>query len=101
MRRRFLPILIAAGLGGRGRAWSFALLGRQQGVTGRRPVVEHGPPGAPALHQAGVPARWRERLSAPLRMLLAAPYLVFAVQPARPPARVRWPSGPLPARRWP
>ncbi len=26
-----------------------------------------------------VPARWRERLSAPLRMLLAAPYLVFAV----------------------
>jgi MFS family permease len=31
-----------------------------------------------------VPARWRERLSAPLRMLLAAPYLVFAVQPALP-----------------
>ncbi len=25
-----------------------------------------------------VPARWRERLSAPLRLLLAAPYLVFA-----------------------
>jgi len=31
-----------------------------------------------------VPPRWRERLSAPLRMLLAAPYLVFAVQPALP-----------------
>jgi len=31
-----------------------------------------------------VPARWRERLSAPLRLLLAAPYLVFAVQPALP-----------------
>jgi MFS transporter len=31
-----------------------------------------------------VPARWRERISAPLRMLLAAPYLVFAIQPALP-----------------
>jgi len=31
-----------------------------------------------------VPARWRERLSAPLRLLLAAPYLVFALQPALP-----------------
>jgi len=31
-----------------------------------------------------VSARWRERLSAPLRLLLAAPYLVFALQPALP-----------------
>jgi MFS family permease len=31
-----------------------------------------------------VPPRWRERLGAPLRLLLAAPYLVFAVQPALP-----------------
>jgi MFS family permease len=31
-----------------------------------------------------VPARWRGRLSAPLRLLLAAPYLVFALQPALP-----------------
>jgi MFS family permease len=31
-----------------------------------------------------VPPRWRERLSAPLRLLLAAPYLVFAVHPALP-----------------
>jgi MFS family permease len=31
-----------------------------------------------------VPARWRRRLGAPLRLLLAAPYLVFAVQPALP-----------------
>jgi predicted MFS family arabinose efflux permease len=31
-----------------------------------------------------VPARWRERLGAPLRLLLAAPYLVFALQPALP-----------------
>ncbi len=30
------------------------------------------------------PARWRERLSAPLRLLLAVPYLVFAAQPALP-----------------
>lgn len=33
-----------------------------------------------------VPARWRGRLSAPLRLLLAAPYLVFALQPALPAA---------------
>jgi predicted MFS family arabinose efflux permease len=31
-----------------------------------------------------VPRRWRERLGAPLRLLLAAPYLIFAVQPALP-----------------
>src|SRR5207247_1694937 len=31
-----------------------------------------------------VPARWRGRLGAPLRLLLAAPYLVFAVHPALP-----------------
>jgi len=31
-----------------------------------------------------VPSRWRERLSPPLRLLLAAPYLIFAVQPALP-----------------
>src|SRR5262249_40692864 len=31
-----------------------------------------------------VPVRWRERLSAPLRLLLAAPYLVFALHPALP-----------------
>jgi MFS family permease len=35
-----------------------------------------------------MPARWRERLSAPLRLLLAAPYLVFALQPALPVAVV-------------
>ncbi|MDX6331487.1 MAG: hypothetical protein QOI83_3870, partial [Streptomycetaceae bacterium] len=31
-----------------------------------------------------VPKRWRERLGAPLRLLLAAPYLVFALHPALP-----------------
>jgi predicted MFS family arabinose efflux permease len=31
-----------------------------------------------------VPPRWRRRLGAPLRLLLAAPYLVFALQPALP-----------------
>ncbi|NEB74863.1 MFS transporter, partial [Streptomyces sp. SID14478] len=31
-----------------------------------------------------VPARLRGRLGAPLRLLLAAPYLVFAVRPALP-----------------
>jgi MFS family permease len=31
-----------------------------------------------------VPVRWRERLGAPLRLMLAAPYLVFAVHPALP-----------------
>jgi MFS family permease len=31
-----------------------------------------------------VPAAWRERLGAPLRLLLAAPYLVFALNPALP-----------------
>ncbi|GAA2362428.1 MFS transporter [Streptomyces cuspidosporus] len=31
-----------------------------------------------------LPPWWRERLGAPLRLLLAAPYLVFAVQPALP-----------------
>jgi MFS family permease len=35
-----------------------------------------------------VPARWRERLSAPLRLLLAAPYLLFALQPVLPVAVV-------------
>ena len=35
-----------------------------------------------------VPARWRERLGAPLRLLLAAPYLIFAVRPALPVAVV-------------
>ncbi|MEV0200194.1 MFS transporter [Nonomuraea sp. NPDC050691] len=29
-----------------------------------------------------VPARWRERLAAPLRFLLAAPYLIFFLHPA-------------------
>ncbi|WP_208800311.1 hypothetical protein [Microbispora triticiradicis] len=31
-----------------------------------------------------VPKRWRERLSAPLRLLLAVPYLVFLLSPALP-----------------
>jgi MFS family permease len=31
-----------------------------------------------------IPSRWRERLSAPLRLLLAAPYLVFALHPGLP-----------------
>jgi MFS family permease len=31
-----------------------------------------------------VPAGWRERLGAPLRLLLAAPYLIFALHPALP-----------------
>jgi predicted MFS family arabinose efflux permease len=31
-----------------------------------------------------IPDRWRARLSAPLRLLLAAPYLVFALQPGLP-----------------
>jgi len=31
-----------------------------------------------------VPALWRERLGPPLRLLLAAPYLIFAVHPALP-----------------
>lgn len=31
-----------------------------------------------------VPPRWRDRLGAPLRLLLAAPYLVFALHPALP-----------------
>ena len=31
-----------------------------------------------------VPSRWRARLGAPLRLLLAAPYLVFILQPALP-----------------
>lgn len=31
-----------------------------------------------------VPARWRERLGAPLRLLLAVPFLVFALHPALP-----------------
>lgn len=31
-----------------------------------------------------VPARWRQRLGSPLRLLLAAPYLVFALRPALP-----------------
>lgn len=31
-----------------------------------------------------VPQRWRERLGAPLRLLLAAPYLLFALHPALP-----------------
>ncbi|MEU6777072.1 MFS transporter [Streptomyces sp. NPDC046759] len=35
-----------------------------------------------------VPARLRERLAAPLRLLLAAPYLVFALHPALPLALV-------------
>ncbi|WP_372343218.1 MFS transporter [Streptomyces sp. KL116D] len=33
-----------------------------------------------------LPPRWRPRLGAPLRLLLAAPYLVFAVDPALPTA---------------
>ncbi|MGP3957988.1 MFS transporter [Nonomuraea sp. 3N208] len=35
-----------------------------------------------------VPARWRERLAAPLRLLLAVPYLIFIVHPALPLAAV-------------
>ncbi|MDN3358448.1 MFS transporter [Actinomadura sp. DC4] len=31
-----------------------------------------------------VPSRWRRRLGAPMRLLLAVPYLVFALDPARP-----------------
>jgi MFS family permease len=31
-----------------------------------------------------VPADWRERLGAPLRLLLAAPYLIFALHPGLP-----------------
>jgi MFS family permease len=31
-----------------------------------------------------LPRRWRERLGAPLRLVLAAPYLVFALRPALP-----------------
>jgi hypothetical protein len=31
-----------------------------------------------------VPRRWRQRLGAPLRLLLAAPYLIFALKPALP-----------------
>jgi MFS family permease len=31
-----------------------------------------------------IPSGWRDRLSAPLRLLLAAPYLVFALHPALP-----------------
>ena len=31
-----------------------------------------------------IPDRWRERLGAPLRVVLAAPYLIFAVRPALP-----------------
>ncbi|MCT9933615.1 MFS transporter [Planotetraspora sp. A-T 1434] len=31
-----------------------------------------------------IPQRWRERLGGPLRLLLAAPYLVFALKPALP-----------------
>jgi MFS family permease len=33
-----------------------------------------------------IPLQWRERLGAPLRLVLAAPYLIFAVQPALPAA---------------
>jgi predicted MFS family arabinose efflux permease len=35
-----------------------------------------------------VPSRWRQRLGGPLRLLLAAPYLVFLVHPAFPTAVV-------------
>jgi hypothetical protein len=31
-----------------------------------------------------IPSSWRERLGTPLRVLLAAPYLIFAVRPALP-----------------
>lgn len=31
-----------------------------------------------------IPDRWRERLGAPLRVVLAAPYLIFAARPALP-----------------
>jgi predicted MFS family arabinose efflux permease len=31
-----------------------------------------------------IPSGWRDRLSAPLRLLLAAPYLAFALHPALP-----------------
>ena len=31
-----------------------------------------------------IPDRWRERLGAPLRVVLAAPYLIFAVRPTLP-----------------
>jgi predicted MFS family arabinose efflux permease len=35
-----------------------------------------------------VPQRWRERLGAPLRLLLAAPYLIFILHPGLPVAVV-------------
>ncbi|WP_042395475.1 MFS transporter [Streptacidiphilus carbonis] len=35
-----------------------------------------------------IPSRWRERLGAPMRLLLAAPYLVFALRPSLPVALV-------------
>ncbi|WP_030911714.1 MFS transporter, partial [Streptosporangium amethystogenes] len=35
-----------------------------------------------------LPPRWRERLATPLRLLLAAPYLVFVLNPAPPSAAV-------------
>jgi predicted MFS family arabinose efflux permease len=35
-----------------------------------------------------VPARWRERLAAPLRLLLAVPYLIFILRPGLPMAAV-------------
>jgi predicted MFS family arabinose efflux permease len=52
-----------------GTLFAFAALGMLAGdtVTGRF-----------------VPRRWQERLSAPLRLLLAAPYLVFVLHPALP-----------------
>src|SRR5215472_4871831 len=37
-----------------GSSSSSTLLSRQQGFTGSRSVIEHGPPGAPALDQAGI-----------------------------------------------
>jgi hypothetical protein len=35
-----------------------------------------------------IPARWRERLAAPLRLLPAAPYLIFILDPPLPLAAV-------------
>jgi predicted MFS family arabinose efflux permease len=52
-----------------GLLFAFAALGMLAGDTLTGRFISH---------------RWRERLSAPLRLLLAAPYLIFALRPALP-----------------
>ena len=42
-------------------------LGRQQGFAGDRPVIEHGPPGTPALHQASIEQHLEVDETMPLR----------------------------------